>query len=72
MSHALHSCTGGRPAGGCEVDKQLVCACRYLTVAKNKRLRVFTVPREHVDEVGGHGWLESEDSFVARLHFGLP
>ena len=30
---------------------------RYLSVAKNKRLRVFIVPREHLDEVGGyHSW----------------
>ena len=68
----LHSCTGGCtnsiPVGGFEVDKQLVCACRYLSVAKNKRLRVFTVPKEHVDEVGGHGWLES----ASDMSSGVP
>ena len=35
-----------------------VCTCRYLSVAKNKRLRVFIVPREHLDEVGGHHSVE--------------
>ena len=29
-----------------------VCVCRYQSVAKNKRLRVFIVPRDQVDEVG--------------------
>ena len=35
-----------------------VCTCRYLSVAKNKRLRVFIVPREHLDEVGGYHSVE--------------
>ena len=35
-----------------------MCTCRYLFVAKNKRLRVFIVPREHLDEVGGYHSVE--------------
>ena len=46
-------------AGGCMLPcfmlwRPAACACRYLSVAKNKRLRVFIVPREHLDEVGRH------------------
>ena len=46
-------------AGGCMLPcfmlwRSAACTCRYLSVAKNKRLRVFIVPREHLDEVGGH------------------
>ena len=53
-----------------------MCTCRYLSVAKNKRLRVFIVPREHLDEVGGYHSVErwlvtmcllmADDCFTAK------
>lgn len=35
-----------------------MCTCRYLSVAKNKRLRLLIVPREHLNEVGGYHSVE--------------